>query len=209
MSSELFAATFPKYDGLMPVSARNCWISGRRSVAMTEDNIRYSARRQAPRRIKSTDKANLRKINSSQAESAYNKADGQRPPPDREGDAMAKTKKSQTEAEMPDWWQRMAAAMRAYVEKGNSWPDISRGAGFTRNATAWELVNKRNMPHVDTFLKICDAIEVSPISILLGFDWTEDEQRAAQILARLGPEGQALVIRFAEEQARARQRRSD
>lgn len=160
----------------------------------------------------------MRKINSVEADSAHNKADGQRPPTNMEGDAMAKKQKPvrapkkvkpTTEAEMPEWWRRMADAMRAHVAKGNSWPSISRAAGSPRDATAWELVHNLNMPHVDTFLKVCDAINVSPISILLGFDWTEDEQRAAQILARLGPEGQALVIRFAEEQARARRPRSD
>jgi hypothetical protein len=109
------------------------------------------------------------------------------------------------DTDMPDWWQRWARAIRAHHQrdpKANSYNAIGRRAGdlmpekAKRDATVSEILKKRTMPHVDTFLSVCAAIDVSPAAILLGLDWTETEEHFVQELAKLPPEKRERVFGY-------------
>lgn len=169
---------------------------------MTDETIRYGARSQALKRIKKARGADgLQSFKISSAGL-----------PNMDGDGTAHPRKGgkpmgvQNKEAMPDWWHRWEKAIRDYRAvnpRERSLNKISLKAGFTRAAYLSETLNKQKMPGVDSFLAVCEAIDVSPVSILLGFDWTEREQKAVELIERLPPEWREMLFDQAEQKPKA------
>jgi hypothetical protein len=88
-----------------------------------------------------------------------------------------------------DWRRRLRDAIDKDGRKPRA---ISLAAGLGPNYLG-QLLNKDKEPGLEKFIRLCDELHVSAISILLGGDLSAEDEEVMRLLTRLDSGSQALV----------------
>lgn len=104
---------------------------------------------------------------------------------------------------MDDGWQtRLIDAINAATENGETIKGITVKADVNRSQID-DMMRKGTRPRVDTFLKLCRALKISPFYVLTGID---QDRRTYQILSLFGildNQQQSVFITMMQSFARA------
>jgi transcriptional regulator with XRE-family HTH domain len=98
----------------------------------------------------------------------------------------------------PPWRQRLIAAIKA---DGRSPNRLSLDSGMSRNHVG-QFLNDEKGPKIDTLLRICRTLNVSPTFILLGFDIDPASEQILELLSRATPEQRQTLLAFLRAQLR-------
>ena len=92
--------------------------------------------------------------------------------------------------ENPPWRQRLTAAIEADPRSMNR---ISLDAGFARNHVG-QFINDEKGPKIDTLLKLCRTLNVSPTYILLGYHLDHLSEQILQLLLQAPVEEREALL---------------
>lgn len=96
------------------------------------------------------------------------------------------------------WETRLIQAIEAALESGDKITDITKRSGVNRNQVD-DMLRKGTRPRVDTFLKICQGLDVDPIYILTGINMSTETGRLIRLFSAMNEDRQKAFLRLLDE----------